>query len=86
MGCCTVSLDRQGRQHHSLGRAPTALPYLHGSLCPRDTSPDSDRMLGRKLGLVPAAHPPCSCTCTPTTASTVPYAGCRCWNELEGAS
>lgn len=41
MSCCTVSLDRQGRQHPSLGRAPAVLPYLCGSLCPTDTSPDS---------------------------------------------
>lgn len=25
VGCCTVSLDRQGRQHPALGRAPAVL-------------------------------------------------------------
>lgn len=34
-------------------------------------------MLGRKLGLVPAAHPPCSSTRPPAMASTIPMLGTR---------
>jgi len=67
-----------GRQSPHCGSTLAVPLYLTGTLLPHGReSGNTSGMLGRKLGSVPAAHPPCGCTCTPAMASTVPMPGTR---------
>lgn len=87
MGCCAMSLRRQGRQHPSPGQGTrsAAIP---------DWDPSAPQMRVRTHRWDAGEEAGVGARCSPTLQLHThtrhgqhgPYAGDTCWGELEGAS
>lgn len=87
MGCCTMSLRRQGRQHPSLGQG------THSAAIP-DQDPSAPRTRVWTHWWDAGEEARVGASCSPNLQLHVhtrhgqhgPYTGATCWGELEGAS